>query len=268
MICDYHVHSTYCDGINTLRECVEAAINKGVDILGFSGHSFLRDSDYTMSQEGTAAYKKEIEELKDEYKGRIRILCGLEKDFFSNDNEADFDFVIGSLHAVEGNGRYFDVDHSADISKNAISEAFGSDPLSYCEAYFNTLSRLFTRVNATVIGHLDLINKFSEKGLSFDTSSKRYVNAFTNAVDSLIPYGVPFEINTGAIMRGYRSSPYPSYEALKYIHSVGGGIIICSDSHRAENICGAFDLAFEYARSCGFKERYIITENGYEIITL
>ena len=35
---NFHTHSTFCDGKNTAEEMVIAAIEKGFDVLGFSGH--------------------------------------------------------------------------------------------------------------------------------------------------------------------------------------------------------------------------------------
>lgn len=36
---DFHTHSTYCDGKNTLEEMLDAAIYKKMAAIGFSGHS-------------------------------------------------------------------------------------------------------------------------------------------------------------------------------------------------------------------------------------
>ena len=49
-----------------------------------------------------------------------------------------------------------------------------------------------------------------------------------------------FEINTGAISRGYRTTPYPAPDQIGYIRSKGGILIMDSDSHSAENICAGF----------------------------
>ena len=34
-----HTHTCFCDGKNTPEEMVISAIEKGMDVLGFSGHS-------------------------------------------------------------------------------------------------------------------------------------------------------------------------------------------------------------------------------------
>ena len=268
MLCDYHVHSTYSDGKSTLRENVEYAISLGMDVIGFSEHSYVIGSTYGMKAENVSDYIREISALKEEYRGRITVLCGFEKDYYSKDDESLFDYVIGSLHFIRNGEKLIDVDHTADISKGIINDLFGGDALSYCEAYFKTLGTLFGNVKADMIGHFDLINKFSEKGLPFDTDSPRYVKACTDALDSLLVHSVPFEINTGAMSRGYRSAPYPSCEILRYIKERGGSIILNSDSHDAKNLCYGFDNAKALAKECGFKSRIILTENGKKEIEL
>ena len=50
---DLHTHTTYCDGKNTPREMIEAAMAKGLLRIGFSGHSPspCPDEDYAMRAE-------------------------------------------------------------------------------------------------------------------------------------------------------------------------------------------------------------------------
>ena len=52
---------------------------------------------------------------------------------------------------------------------------------------------------------------------------------------------VPFELNTGAISRGYRTSPYPADDISEYIKNGGGRLVLSSDAHRAEDIAFAFE---------------------------
>lgn len=46
MLSNYHIHSTFCDGKNTPVEVVEAAIQKGFDAIGFSGHIHVAGTAY------------------------------------------------------------------------------------------------------------------------------------------------------------------------------------------------------------------------------
>ena len=71
------------------------------------------------------------------------------------------------------------------------------------------------------------------------------------AVDKLMERNVIFEINTGAMAKGWKSSPYPAPWILKYIASKGGSVIINSDCHKAEFLDFGFDEALALAKSCG-----------------
>ena len=268
MLCDYHVHSTYCDGKSSLRENVESAISLGMDIIGFSGHSSIESSLYCMTREGTKSYIGEVNSLKKEYADKITVLCGLEKDYYSSDDESDFDYVIGSVHFVTDGEKLYDVDHTPAITRGIIDNLYKGDEMSYCEAYFSTIGMLFDNVKADIIGHFDLINKFAEKGIAFDTKCRRYINACTDALDALLIHNVPFEINTGAMSRGHRRVPYPSPDVLKYIKEKGGSIIFNSDCHDAKNLCYGFDIASDLAKQCGFRSRIILTQNGKKEIDL
>ena len=82
-----HCHSTLCDGKNTLQAMASAACAQGVTTLGFTGHSHTPcDLEYCMSPSRTGQYKATIAKLKNEYRGKVDILCGIEWDQFSDDN--------------------------------------------------------------------------------------------------------------------------------------------------------------------------------------
>ena len=56
-----HSHTTYCDGKNTPEEMVLAAMDRGFDVFGFSGHSYTAfDESYCMSRAMTDAYEQEV----------------------------------------------------------------------------------------------------------------------------------------------------------------------------------------------------------------
>ena len=58
---DYHVHTSFCDGSCPPEEMVRAALEKGMDAIGFSGHSHTAfDESWCMSPAGTEAYRAEI----------------------------------------------------------------------------------------------------------------------------------------------------------------------------------------------------------------
>ena len=140
-----------------------------------------------------------------------------------------------------------------------LSTIITADPYAYAEDYYSIVGDVLRKTNANIIGHFDLITKFNERSYRFDEENPRYKNAVTDAIDALLPYGRPFEVNTGAISRGYRTTPYPSVRQLEYINSKGGVVILSSDSHRADTLNFAFEDALRSVRSAGFSAERILT---------
>ena len=104
------------------------------------------------------------------------------------------------------------------------------------------------------------MTKFNEGDALFDTTDMRYLSAGYRAIDKLLEKNVIFEVNTGAISRGYRTEPYPSVPFLEYIRKKGGKIILSGDCHSETAICFAFDLALDHIKKAGFSnsEKYPI----------
>ncbi len=239
---DLHTHTTYCDGRNTPEEMVRAALGQGLRCIGFSGHGYAPyDLDCCMTMEGAAAYRREIAALKERYAGRIRILCGVEQDYWSEADTAPYEYVIGSVHYVKKDGEMLCVDNTPEIAREAVDRHFGGDWYAFAEAYFDTAANVAARTKCRIIGHFDLIAKFNEKERFFDERHPRYVAAWHGALDALLPYGVPFEINTGAISRGWRTRAYPDTPMIDYIRARGGRMILSSDSHSSRTLCFGFE---------------------------
>lgn len=239
---NFHTHCTFCDGKNTAEEMVLAAIDAGLETLGFSSHSYtFFDESYCIKKNEQDKYIAEIHRLKEKYNDKIEILCGIEQDYYSEESTDKFDYSIGSVHYLKFDDEYVPVDEGSDKHIYAINKFLNGDTLAFAELYFETVADVVNKTNCDIIGHFDLISKFREKQPIFDETSPRYINAWKKALDKLIPTGVPFEINTGAISRGVRTTPYPTPEMIDYIKSKGGKLIMSSDTHSKDSVTCCFD---------------------------
>ena len=251
-IADFHMHTVFCDGKNTPEEMVLRGIEMGLSVMGFSVHSPLwRGCTWSIPHEKIAAYREEINRLKDKYADKIRIYCGIEMDYLTELDTSEFDYVIGSVHHVcKGEGNIA-VDTSAQVTLDGTSKYFDGDIYAYAEEYFRLVGDIVEKTNADLIGHFDLLNKFCDRGLAFDPENPRYVAAWKAAADKLLKTGVPFEINTGAISRGYRTTPYPALDIMRYLAENGGKAVITSDSHSTDGLGCAYELAYNFAKEAG-----------------
>ncbi len=252
---DFHVHSSFCDGKNTLEEMVRAAVDLNMTRIGFSGHAYMGfECEYCMTKEDTLRYAADISELKVKYKDKIKILCGLEMDYFSEEPQIETDYRIGSVHFVKSGENYLEVDNSAEIFVSDVKQYFDGDFYAYAKEYFVLVGGVIAKTKADIVGHFDLVTKFNEGGRFFDTANSEYVAAAKNAIDRLISFEKPFEVNTGAISRGYRKEAYPELQLLRYIAEKGGRVVLSSDSHSAETLCFEFEKYELLAKELGFAD--------------
>jgi DNA polymerase (family X) len=101
-----HAHSTWSDGHNTIREMVEACLQRGFTYLGITDHSKAAAYAGGLNEDALKRQREEIESLNAEYQGRFQIFQGTECDIlrdgtldFSDEILATLDFVIVSIHS-------------------------------------------------------------------------------------------------------------------------------------------------------------------------
>lgn len=249
-----HTHSVYCDGKNTLSELAEAAYSSGFTSLGFSSHAYTDfDTSFCMKRADAEKYFEEADNLKKEYSGRLEIYKGLEYDIFSCEDISQCDYIIGAVHYIRCGNDYLCVDESLETTKKIINEFFGGNAEKYAAVYFETMSSLTQNIKFDIVAHFDLVTKFNEKERLIDTSSYAYKTAATDALTQILKTHEIFEINTGAIARGYRHTPYPDSFILKELCQRGGQIVISSDCHDKSKLCCHFGDAVNILKHCGFK---------------
>lgn len=236
---DLHVHTNYCDGKDSPEDMVKAAIEKGMETIGFSVHAYTDfDLSYCIKKERIEDYKNEINGLKEKYREKIEILCGAELDLFHTMDTRGLDYKIGSVHYVKTKDGLEAIDMSEESFLEIAEKMGGFYELS--ENYYEHVARL-GELKPDIIGHFDLVTKYNEGDRLFDTKNPRYIEMWQKAADALIPLNVPFEINTGAISRGVRKTPYPAPEIIDYLKSKGAKFILNGDTHAKENLCYQFE---------------------------
>lgn len=267
-----HTHTRYCDGKNTAEEMVIAAIDKGFESLGFSGHSpMFFENDWAMTEENLGEYTREIRSLKEKYADQIEILCGIELDSCHTGIRAeDFDFVIASVHQFICGEKVYYIDYTGEALATAVRELFDGSWNKMAQEYFKLVSDHALSGHYDIVGHFDLITKFNDNGEYFDESDETYREAAVSAVDRILTArpDMLFEVNTGAMYRCGNQRPYPAAFILEHIRSRGGEITITSDAHCCEAIAYAFEEAVAYCRRCGFDSAVILTGQGRKRIKL
>lgn len=264
-----HTHTCYCDGADTPEEIIISAMDKGFESIGFSGHSFMIHSPmFVKLGDRTEEYKKEVVRLREKYKDQMKIYLGLEVEMLSNADLVGYDYLIGSVHYLKIGEEYVGFDRNEEAVEKVINTYFGGNGMKYAKAYYETLAQLPQYGNFDIIGHFDLVTKHSDNRMFFDISSKEYTNAAIEAAEALAGKIPLFELNTGAIARGYRKSPYPSITLIKELKRLGFGAVITSDCHNKAMLDCNFDEAAELLKECGYKEKHVLTDCGFTAVSL
>ncbi len=249
---NYHTHTTFSDGKNTPEEMIEAAIALGFEKIGISDHAYTAFYDgWSIPLSRMEEYIRTLRELKEKYKGRIDVYVGLEQDAYAIPVPEGLDYYLGSVHWLKKGDRYIELDHNQQILREAIRDYYGGDADAFAEDYFDLVASYADDPKVGFIGHFDLITKFDEKEPPLFLPTPRYTAAWQKASRRLIDAGKIFEINTGAISRGKRVTPYPSEAILEYWGKHGAKVVICSDCHSADTIDCAFARAEELAEKYG-----------------
>lgn len=263
-----HNHTTFCDGSDTMEDFVLYAMEKGAKALGFSGHSHQSyEEDYTMTKESEKAYCAEIDRMNALYGSRIRIYKGIELAFYCDSDITPYEYIIGSVHLVKKGDRYLGVDSCREDQERAIAEIYGGDPYGFVRDYYETVARSGVRDCIDIVGHFDLVTKFNEGYSLFREDIASYLDPAIDALTAILPKDKIFEMNTGAITRGYRTAPYiGSPVLLKYMAEHGARMTINADAHHKEDFLYGFDTCRDILKAAGFTEIWQYNGKDFESV--
>ncbi len=105
LLADYHTHTPYSHGKNSIEENVASAVQKGLSAIAITDHGF-NHALYAVKREEIAQQRKEIDDIKDKYP--IEILLGVEANLISSDGKVDItdddmqnlDIVVMGYHKM------------------------------------------------------------------------------------------------------------------------------------------------------------------------
>lgn len=217
---DYHVHSTYSDGSN-LESMVQAAVDAGLDGVGFSDHADVMSSAADSFVETYPDRRETIHALEREYD--LRIFDGVEVDYYPGEEatieafleEAGFEYAIGSVHRVE---------QVHVMTPEDVVDYDDDRKISTVDRYVTVLERLIRSEIFDVVAHLDVFERNVElRGLA----SEDHYEALAEALADSTTYP---EINAGRVFDEYgQLHPRPSFLSILAEYDVA--FVPGSDSH-------------------------------------
>jgi histidinol-phosphatase (PHP family) len=262
ILTNLHTHTTYSDGKNSLEEYINKAIELGFDSIGFSEHAQCGyDIDCKeLARDEQVSYFNLLDELNEKHEN-IDIFKGLELDSLNGEYKGNPDYTIGSVHCLLIENKIYFLDYNAERLRELISVCGGIKP--FITKYYQELLNFAKNVDYDIVGHLDLYTKFNEKEPIFNINEKWYKDIIYNVIEELNKLDKIIEINTGAIARGYRSSPYPDLNTIKTLKQLDSKIIVGSDAHTINGLNCYFSEVENILKSLDIKNIYKFTKNGF-----
>jgi len=245
MIVDLHNHTPLCNhAVGTIDEYIQNAIAVNTKYFGICDHAPMDfDPKYRMKFEDMKEYEASVLKAKADYKEQIEILLGYEVDYLPGHMDervlnADVDYLIGSVHFLEGWG----FDNPEFIGKwreQNIDEIW--------QKYFDTIEAMAKSQLFDIVGHLDLIKVFKFM------PNKDVLPMAKKALFAIQNTGMVLELNVS----GYRkdvAEAYPSKELLEEAYLLGIPITFSSDAHKPEQVALYNDEIIALAKSVGYTE--------------
>jgi len=233
-------------------EYVEKALALGLPAIGFADHLPMywlkesnRDPGIAMPMQSLTEYVAEVGKLRAAYPS-LPIKLGIEADYVPGFelelaeilNQYPFDYVLGSVHFIDGWG----FDNPAYLEKYEYI-----DINDLYRQYFSLLQQAARSRLFNVIAHPDLIKKFGYRPQAnlqqlYDQTARAFAES-----------GVSAEINTAGL-RVAAKEIYPSLGLLQTLRKHAVPVTTGSDAHEPGLVGYAFENARELLQEIGYAE--------------
>ncbi|MDO5783725.1 MAG: histidinol-phosphatase HisJ family protein [Eubacteriales bacterium] len=272
---DLHTHTGYSYDAEAkpVEAHVQAAVEHGISVLGFSEHTdffyqeSLAESDFAPGLVDFPMYQREVEPFRsgrvlpadiaaqqndiaacrEAYQGKIILRNGIElgQPHTAPDladellEKFSFDYVIGSIH------------HLSDDMDMYFVHYEQKNPDEVMEDYFSETDKMLQYGKFHILGHIDYPLRVMK--LPYNKPSlKGYMNYVDEILKQLIVRGIALECNTKSLF-GWQKALGPEDCVLSRYRELGGELItVGSDSHAPETIARGIPQALERLKQFGF----------------
>ncbi|MCF0130364.1 MAG: histidinol-phosphatase [Pseudobutyrivibrio sp.] len=230
---NYHTHTRRCHHAKgDVRDYVEEAIRQGFDILGMSDHGPYPDHEFGwhMSYSEVEDYVAEINELKKEKSGQIKLYAGLEIEYlprYRNHYEKlltqkGIEYLILGQHI-------FHYDDDA-----ILCNSFGLESTEDCVQYAKMIAEALDTGLYSALAHPDLCMMGRN---AWDANCDKALDII---IDAAVKHDMVLEVNANGFRRGLVEYPdgvrypYPHKKFWQEIKKANIKAVVGSDCHEPE----------------------------------
>jgi len=265
---DLHTHHERCGHAEgNIRRYIEAAIDAGLDVIGISDHSpyFYSEEDQAhpniaMAKSEFPAYISEVLRLKEEYRGKIEVLLGIESDFFPEHAElyrkmyetVPFDYIIGSVHQSGG---------ISIFNRNRWKKLNEEQKLREKEIYYDLIRQSAESGMFQILGHIDALKAY------YPALSQIRTKAVDETLKVIAENGIAIEINTSGKNKQC-GGWYPADDILERALHYGVEVTFGSDAHVPERVGDEWELVRKRLKEIGFQHWVFFRQRQKQVVPL
>ncbi len=236
---DYHLH-VIAHGdrpmtVENILEYCEVAKSRGLRQMGITEHDrYLDKIDLAAFQEAREKYKDVGLRLGIE----IDFVPGAEERMDHDGNAFPYDYVIGSVHRVQGE----EVDHP---QHQEIYEKLETYELY--ERYYANVREAALSGRFEVLGHPDLIKIFRH------FPDEDITPMLEETADAVAESGIVVDVNAAGLRKPV-GEVYPSRRLLEMLHRRGVPIVLSSDAHAPGEVAMGYEKSLRLVYDVGYRE--------------
>lgn len=249
---DSHTHSEHSpDGNHPVLALCQQAAENGLVGLAITDHLECNDFENDNYRQRIRRSVDNIHTAQIQLGSQIQISCGVELGQPLQNTAAaleiltsyDFDFVLGSLHALAGKPDfyYWDFDDPAiDIRQSLVD-------------YYTQQIELARWGRFDVMGHITYPIRYIQGRSGIPVNLGEYGDLIDTLLRTLIEAGRGIEVNTSGL-RQELGTTLPDLPLLRRYRELGGEIITTgSDAHYTQHIGSGLGRGMELLEAAGFR---------------
>lgn len=261
MLIDYHLHNHFSpDSEADTRDLIEAEQALGIKDICLTNHAEWFDHgeakpgrfDYYEGMRRFETIEWELQALRPDFP-EMHIGLGVELQWqteYMNDlkrfvNDAPLDFVLGSVHIIDG------VVISTGKHKETIFPTMNEEEA--WTKYFDEMAKLIEWGHLDVLSHFDIVKKFGHEFYG-KFEPQKFKPMIQGILEKAVAKGIGIELNTGSLHKRCEEL-FPHPDILKWAVEMGmEHFTLSSDAHWKKDAGKYVHEALEIAKEVGIKE--------------
>ncbi len=237
---NYHGHTIHCKhGTGTIREHIESAIEGGLEEVAISEHVPIKGKRLSrIDYEDFASFMTELNELKHEYRGKIKVLTGLECEYV--DEVFESHLALQQKYNID----FLCLGHHFTYLSQPAHHYFLTSDVTMASEYVKQAIAGIKSGHFKFIAHPDIFLNELEMTEELAGLSRELLQACEE-------HQLAVEINANGIRN---QKGYPNYEFWQIAKDYHLQVIINSDAHAPSEVNDeAVAMAYQFAHDLGIE---------------